>query len=169
VPPLTIVLIGFMGTGKSVVGQRLAERLEREFVDTDERIAAAAGLAIPEIFAREGEPGFRERETAVVRSLAGRQSAVIGTGGGIVGREENTRLLRELGPLVCLTARPEVILERTRPWEDRPLLAGSKCPAEIVDRLLRQRAPLYAQADLVIDTSDLTVDQVVDEICRALT
>src|SRR4051794_3389152 len=101
-----------MGTGKSVVGQRLAERLEREFVDTDERIAAAAGLAIPEIFAREGEPGFRERETAVVRSLAGRQPAVIGTGGGIVGREENIWLLRELGPLVCLTARPEVILER---------------------------------------------------------
>jgi shikimate kinase len=166
--PSNIVLIGFMGTGKSVVGRRLAAGLDRCFVDTDEQIAAAAGRTIPEIFSVEGEAGFRERETAVLRSLTGISSTVIATGGGIMGRDENVALLRQIGPLVCLTARPEVILARTHPWEDRPLLAGVAEPAVAVDCLLRERASRYAMADLMIDTSDLTVEQVVDEICRVL-
>jgi shikimate kinase len=158
-----------MGTGKSAVGQRLAERLDWQFIDVDERIGAASGRSIPELFMLEGEEGFRSRETAVLRSLSGTQSAVVATGGGIVGRDENIQLLRKIGPLVCLTARPGVILERTRPWEDRPLLAGASSPAEAVDRLLRERASRYALADRTIDTSDRTVEQVVDEICRVLT
>jgi shikimate kinase len=163
-----IVLVGFMGTGKSAVGRELAARLERAFVDTDEQIAAAAAQTIPEIFASEGESGFRDRETAVVRSLLGHPTAVIATGGGILGRHENIQILRTIGPLVCLTARPEVILERTRPWTERPLLAGAAAPAELVGTLLRERATRYALADMTVDTSDLTVEQVVDEICRGL-
>ena len=88
------------------MGQRLAERLGRDFVDTDEQIVVAAGRSIPEIFRSEGEQGFRERETAALRSLSGLTGAVIATGGGIVGRDENVALLRAMGPLVCLAARP---------------------------------------------------------------
>jgi shikimate kinase len=163
-----IILVGFMGTGKTAVGRELAARLERAFVDTDERIAAAAARTIPEIFASEGEAGFRDRETTAIRSLLEHPTAVIATGGGILGRTENIELLQSIGPLVCLTARPEVILERTRPWADRPLLAGAAAPAALVDSLLRERASRYALADLIIDTSDLTVAQVVEEICRGL-
>jgi shikimate kinase len=167
VPPLNIVLVGFMGTGKTAVGQRLASHLGWEFVDTDEQIAAG-GRSIAEIFATEGEAAFRERETAALRSLSGRRSAVIATGGGIMGREENVKLLQALGSLVCLTARPETILERTRPWEDRPLLATAVSPADVVGQLLRDRAARYALAEHTIDTSDLTVEQVVETICRGL-
>jgi shikimate kinase len=162
------VLVGFMGTGKSVVGRRLAERLGRLFVDTDERIVAGAGRSIPEIFQSEGEQGFRERETAALRSLSDVTGAVVATGGGIVSRDENIALLRAIGPLVCLAARPEVILERTRPWHDRPLLAGAADPLGTVARLLADRAPRYALADLTIDTSEREIEEVVDEICRAL-
>jgi shikimate kinase len=167
VPPLNIVLVGFMGTGKSAVGQRLASHLVWEFVDTDERIAAG-GRAIAEIFATEGEGTFRDRETAVLRALSESQSTVIATGGGIMGREENVRLLQNLGPLICLTARPEIILERTRPWKDRPLLAAASSPADVVERLLHERGDRYALATLTIDTSDLTIEQVMETICRRL-
>lgn len=164
-----IVLVGFMGTGKSAVGARLAERLGWQFVDTDELISRQAGCSIREIFQRESEAGFRERETAALRSLAGVTGTAVATGGGILGRDENVALLRAVGPLVCLSARPDVILARTRPWQDRPLLAGSTDPLSTVERLLSERAPRYAMADIVIDTSDLPVEGVVDEICRALT
>jgi len=169
VPSSNIILIGFMGTGKSAVGERLAARLEREFIDIDRRIEEVAGHSIPELFRLEGEAGFRDRESQILRSLLGSQSAVIATGGGIMGRDENVRLLRALGKLVCLTARPEMILERTRPWEDRPLLAGAAEPAEVVSRLLRERAARYALAEQTVETSDLTVDEVVEAICRGLT
>src|SRR5436309_2631321 len=145
-----IVLVGFMGTGKSAVGERLAARRRCRFVDTDERIVAAAGRTIPEIFATEGEAGFRERETAILHSHAGAARIVLATGGGILGRDENLILLRALGPLVCLSARPEVILERTQPWQDRPLLAGADDPLGTVESLLAQRATRYALADLTV-------------------
>jgi shikimate kinase len=165
----TIILVGFMGTGKSVVGKRLAERLGRPFVDTDALIVEAAGQTIPRIFAAEGEAGFRERETAVLRDLASTDGAVVATGGGVLGREENVLLLRGMGPLICLTAHPERILERTRPWSDRPMLAGAADPRLAVEQLLGERAAHYARADFTIDTSDRTVEEVVDEICRVLT
>jgi len=163
-----IILVGFMGTGKSVVGKRLADCLNHDFLDTDDLIAAAAGRSVPEIFAAEGETGFRNRETAVLRTLVRVTDTVIATGGGILGRDENLALMRGLGPMVCLTARPAVILERTRPWENRPLLSGATDPAQAVERLLRERAPRYALADITIDTSDRSLDEVVGEICRAL-
>ncbi len=167
--PPNIILVGFMGTGKSVVGKRLAARLGRRFLDTDALIVSAAGQTIPQIFAAEGEAGFRERETESLRSLAGTSGAVIATGGGILGREENIALLRQIGSLVCLTARPATILERTRPWAERPILARAPDPPAAVEQLLAERASRYALADLTIDTSERTVDEVVDEICRELT
>src|SRR5437762_1116219 len=118
--PANIVLVGFMGTGLSVVGKRLAAQLGYQFVDTDEQIVAAAGRPIPELFQDEGEAGFRERETALLKSLAAAHGTVIATGGGALGRPENLTILRELGPLVCLAARPEIILSRTQPRESRP-------------------------------------------------
>jgi shikimate kinase len=163
-----IVLVGFMGTGKSVVGKRLATRLGWCFVDTDERIVQHAGCSIPELFQSEGELGFRDRETAVLRSLQGNIGTVIATGGGILGRPENVALLRQLGSLICLAARSEVILERTRPWENRPMLATAPNPRAAIERLLAERARLYGQADFVIDTSDRDVDAVVEELCRVL-
>src|SRR5438067_1084906 len=125
-----------MGTGKSAVGERLAARLGFRFVDTDELIVAAAGRPIPDIFATEGEAGFRARETAILRSQTGATGAVFATGGGILVRDENLTLLQTLGPLVCLSARPDAILERTRPWQDRPLLAGAPDPQRRVEDLL---------------------------------
>jgi shikimate kinase len=157
-----------MGTGKSVVGKRLAERLSWRFLDTDELVVEAAGCSIPDIFQTESEAGFRDRETAALRGLVGIADTAIATGGGVMGRDENVTLLRSFGPLICLTARPEVILERTRPWQDRPLLAASPDPLSAVERLLADRASRYALADRVIDTSDRSVESVVDEICREL-
>ena len=158
-----------MGTGKSVVGKHLADRLAWRFVDTDELVVEAAGCSIPEIFRTEKEIGFRDRETAALRALCGATDTVIATGGGVMGRDENVALLRAIGPLICLTARPEIILERTRPWQDRPLLASSPDPLATVENLLADRAPRYALADRVIDTSDDTVETVVDKICVGLT
>ncbi len=157
-----------MGTGKSVVARRLAERLDYTVVDLDAQIVVVAGKSIPEIFRDEGEAGFRHRETEAVRSLGHSTETIIATGGGVMGTDENVRLLGRLGTLVCLTARPEVILERTRPWAGRPLLAGSADPLERISFLMAARADRYALADVTIDTSSLEVDGVVDEICRAL-
>jgi shikimate kinase len=165
---MNIVLVGFMGTGKSAVGERLAVVLGWPFLDTDAVIEERAGCRIAEIFARAGEPGFRDQESAVVAEAAARDRAVIATGGGALGREENVACLKTHGRLVCLTARPEVILERTHPWGDRPLLATASDPRQAVERLLCGRAPLYALADLTIDTSDLTVEEVAGRILLEL-
>jgi shikimate kinase len=156
-----------MGAGKSTVGRVLAERLALPFVETDALIVEQAGRSIPEVFAAEGEPGFRDRETAVLRSLAGTRDAVIATGGGILGREMNRRLLRELGTVVYLRARPETILARLAadgPPESRPMLAGD--PQGRVRALLAERTPLYEQADLTVDTDGLSAEAVVHEIVR---
>jgi shikimate kinase len=155
-----IVLVGFMGTGKTAVGRALAARLGRTFVDTDRWIAEDAGLPIPRIFAEQGEVAFREREAAAIVRAAALSHAVIATGGGALGRSENVERLRATGILVCLTARPEVILARTRPWTDRPMLAGAADPAARVAELLAARETLYAQADFAVDTSDIHVSEV---------
>jgi shikimate kinase len=163
-----IVLVGFMGTGKSAVGRRLSTRLRRRFHDTDLWIARQAGATIPEIFARDGEAAFRDLETEAVRAVSTPSRLVVSTGGGVMGREENVRLLRQGGVLICLQARAEVILRRTAPWEGRPMLRSAPDPRLAVERLLAERAPRYALADWTIDTSDLSLDQVVDQICSEL-
>ncbi len=163
-----IVLVGFMGTGKSVVGRLLARRLHRRRFDTDAWVISEASIPIAEIFQRFGEEPFREMETMAAREAASPQRLVVSTGGGILGRDENLALLRSGGVLIQLCARPEVILERTRPWSKRPLLSGTDDPLRLIEELLAQRAPRYALADWTIDTSDLALPEVVEKICEQL-
>lgn len=163
-----VVLVGFMGTGKSAVGRALARRLRRSLVDTDAWITAEASMPIPTLFAEFGEKAFRDLETEAARHVSEPAGLVVSTGGGILGRDANVELLRAGGVLVCLSARPEVILKRTAPWENRPMLKTAADPAEAVERLLAERAPRYALADWTLDSSGLTIPQVVDRICERL-
>jgi shikimate kinase len=166
-----IVLIGFMGSGKTSIGRLVAARLGFQFIDTDAVIVERAGMPITEIFERHGEAWFREQETATLRSLSVVNRAVISTGGGIVGREENHTLLRALGLVVWLTASEEVIFERVSRNKKRPLLQTPD-PRATVRELLEQRRPLYeAVAQFTLETSTLaheaTASALVAEARRA--
>lgn len=162
-----IILIGFMGAGKSSVGRLLARRLGRRFVDLDCLIEQAAGLSIPEIFARYGEAGFRAREKAAVARAARLHNAVIATGGGVVLDPDNIRMLQRSGVLVWLTAKPETILERTSRNAGRPLLRCDD-PGSRIRQLLTEREPLYQVADYTVDTNLATPQQVVEQIMAQL-
>lgn len=162
-----IVLIGFMGTGKSVVGQRLAEDMGVQFVDTDQLIEKKEGLPVFEIFRRYGEGKFRSRERDVIREVSLASQSVIATGGGAVMDRENVKNLKRRGILICLTATPDVIVTRIGPVEQRPLLRRED-PISSVKELLAIRQPYYALAELTIDTSERTVDDVVTIIRRKL-
>lgn len=161
-----VVLTGFMGTGKTEVGRRLARATSRAFVDTDNLVEVAAGRSIPEIFATEGEAAFRAREREAVRQAMAVPDAVVATGGGALLDPESRRALLAAGPVVCLTATPEEILRRVGEASDRPLLAG----ADRDERLARIRALLdaretsYRLATHRIDTTGRSVDDVVGEI-----
>jgi len=164
---MKIVLTGFMGTGKTVVGARLAERLGLPFIDLDRLIEEGAGLKVAEVFASEGEAGFRRRERELIATLAHRRDCVIATGGGAVLDPENVQHLKMGGVIVCLRAEPGVILERVGTDDHRPLLEGQERLARIRE-LLEMRAAAYARADLSIDTSTSNVEEVVDQIVRHL-
>jgi shikimate kinase len=160
--PKNIVLIGFMGAGKSTVARRLEQILHYPLIDTDGHIEAAAGMTIAEIFAAEGEAGFRERESALLREIAasGIPRHIISTGGGIVVRPENRLLLRALGYVVWLRATEKVIHERTRHNRDRPLLYAED-PRRTIHELLTVRTPFYAEAaHLIVDTEGLSSEEV---------
>jgi shikimate kinase len=164
----SIVLIGFMGTGKSAVGRLLALQEGWPRFDTDEMIATALKMPISEIFTRLGEERFREEETAVLEKLEVVEPSIIATGGGAVMRPENVTRLRELGSIVCLTADPVTLLERLGRRSNRPLLQAEN-PAETMQTLLREREPFYQQAaDFTVDTSSLSHEQVAQSIRNAL-
>jgi shikimate kinase len=158
-----IILTGFMGVGKTSVGTRLARDLGFSFVDTDELIEEDQKTTITELFSTFGEPYFREVETRVLGQVLAGENQVVSTGGGAVIRDQNRALFRERGITICLTARPEVVYDRIRHETHRPLLQVPD-PLGRVRELLSAREPFYRQADLVIDTSDLTVDGVLAEI-----
>ncbi|MBI4340906.1 MAG: AAA family ATPase [Candidatus Omnitrophica bacterium] len=161
---MNITLIGFMGTGKTTVGKRLAKRLGWRFVDVDEQIETSAKKPVPRIFAEHGEPVFRRLEERIVRRLVRGDQQVIATGGGAFVDPKNRSRLRASGPVVCLTARPKIILQRLgRRIAARPLLQGGD-PLERIKTLLARRAKAYAKADAVIDTSDLSAEQVVERL-----
>jgi len=160
---MKIVLTGFMGTGKSAVGRRLAERLALPFIDLDDAIEASANMTIPEIFASEGEPGFRRREREIIAGMANRSGCVMATGGGAVLDPENLQNLRSGAVLVCLAAEPAVILQRLKDDAGRPLLQNPDRFTRIRE-LLEQRAAAYAQADLTIDTSTAAIEEIVERI-----
>ena len=159
-PSQHIILIGFMGCGKSTIGRILHRMLGDPLVDLDQLIEEKAGMAITDIFARRGEPFFRMLEAAVLQELAAPgPRKIVSTGGGIVTRRRNRALLRQLGFVVWLQAPVDAILERTRRNRDRPLL-NTENPREKVEALLNQRIPLYENtAHLAIDTSNLDAEE----------
>ncbi len=166
-----IVLIGFMGSGKSSIGRLVASRLGFQFVDTDALLVAREGREIAQIFASEGEARFRDLEASVLESLGTRTRCVISTGGGVILREENRALLRDLGLTVWLTASEDVIFNRVSRTNKRPLLQTAN-PRETVTQLLAARRPLYeAAAQFTVDTTALAhsaaADAVIAEARRA--
>ena len=163
-----LVLIGFMGSGKSSVGRELAKRWNFRFIDTDAMIRHKYDLSIPDIFAIHGENFFREAEYQALVRLRGISSTIIATGGGIVIQPRNLPLLRILGPVVWLCADQTTILDRVGKSAHRPMLNQAD-PEESVTRLLNERAPLYQKAaDLRIETSGLTHREVADRVVFGL-
>lgn len=158
-----IILIGFMGTGKSSIGKLLAQKLKWNFVDTDSLIGKSAGMTISEIFTKNGEPKFRDMETNVLQKVLFKENQVISTGGGIVLREANINEMKRNGVMIALSASPEIIFARTRHRKTRPVL-GDKPTLGRIKEILNFRAPLYAQADYCIDTSTLSKDKIVTMI-----
>jgi shikimate kinase len=164
----SIVLIGFMGTGKSSVGRRLASVTGWPRFDTDQLIATALGMSITKIFAQLGEEEFRDQETLVLQQLDAGRPSIIVTGGGVVLRPKNVARLNELGTVVCLTADLSTLLKRLARRSHRPLLE-TEDRAATVKMILREREPLYAQAaDFTVDTSSLSHDQVAQSIQSSL-
>ena len=160
-----VVLTGFMGTGKTTVGRILADRLGYGFVDTDEVIESRAG-PIPEIFERQGEPGFRELERAVARELAGRAGLVISTGGRMMLDPECAACLEPEADVVCLTADTDIIIERIGDTAQRPLLDGPDA-SERVRELLDDRADGYGRFASV-DTGGRSAEEVADAVMSLL-
>jgi shikimate kinase len=165
-----VILTGFMATGKTEVGRRLARVLGRPFVDIDGLVEAAAGRKVADIFAADGEVRFRELERAAVAEACQVPDAVVATGGGTLLDPDNRRRLAAAGPIVCLSAAPEVIARRVGRGASRPLLAtrnGGVDRLARIQALLAERAPAYALATHTVDTSGLGVDEVVERV-RAL-
>lgn len=157
-----------MGTGKSSVGRRLAHVTGWPRFDTDQMIATALGMSITRIFARLGEEEFREQESRALEKLDSLQPSIIVTGGGVVLRPRNVARLHELGTVVCLTANLSTLEKRLSRRSHRPLLQTEN-RTETIQTLLRERQPLYEQAaDITIDTTSLTHDQVAQSIKESL-
>jgi shikimate kinase len=168
-----VVLIGFMGSGKTTVGRLVARQLGWKLVDTDALLTRIEGRSIPEIFATDGETAFRERESQVVLGVCAGERQVIATGGGVPLRADNALALREAGRVVWLTARPEIVVRRTiKRASERPLLIDTDNKEEPLARVLRmmgERGPVYQRlAELVVDTSDRPPATVASEIIRRL-
>ena len=161
-----IVLVGFMGAGKSSVGRRLEKSTRLPRFDTDEMVASHFGLSVPRIFEVHGEDAFRDAEGEVLHRLDSREPSIIVTGGGIVLRTTHRELLRRLGTVAYLEADEETLFERISRRATRPLLR-TEDPRAAMKELLRRRLPLYEEiADFRIDTSRLTHDEVCELILQ---
>ncbi|GAB6156849.1 shikimate kinase [Desulfotomaculum varum] len=162
-----IVLIGFMGTGKSTVGRALAKRLGYRFIDTDYAIEQITGLTVEQIFRKHGVKRFRGEEVLLAKKLAAQEKLVIATGGGMVLDPENVKMLRQNGFLVCLAASPETICRRVRNKRTRPLLAKGNLQQRVAE-LLEERKGAYQIADLTVNTDDKSPEEVVNIIYQNL-
>ena len=158
-----IVLIGFMGTGKTSVGQRISEKLQMPIVDTDTIVETDNQMIIGEIFDRYGEDYFRDLENAAVHKASKYTNHIISTGGGVVLRIENLNLLQENGLLFCLRATPEEIFKRIKDESHRPLLKDPNPPNKI-RRLLQKRQAQYQRIEHQIETTDLSIEEVTNQI-----
>ena len=163
----SIVLVGMMGAGKSSIGRRLAGELGIVFVDADAEIEKAAGMSIPEMFDFKGEEYFRSGEARVIARLLDCGPQVLATGGGAFMNAQTRGLVRDKGVSIWLKADIEVLLRRVKRRNDRPLLRDSD-PAEALTQLLEQRDPVYAEADLIIQSRDVPHETIMTEIITAL-
>ena len=165
--PRTVALVGLMGAGKSSVGRRLAQSLDRQFYDSDDEIEIAAGLKIPEIFSIHGEAEFRRGEHKVIERLLGYPPHVLATGGGAYLDPETRAIMREKAVTVWLSADLETLWKRVRKRSHRPLLKTEN-PKDTLTKLFNERAPIYAEADIVIESSEGPHSQTVCDILSAL-
>ena len=164
----TIVMVGMMGAGKTAVGRALAARLGVPFLDSDHEIETAANMTIPEIFARDGEAFFRQKESQVIARLLDEARGVLSTGGGAFLSEENRRMISERGVSVWLKADLDVLWNRVRHRDTRPLLKTPD-PYQTLKALYEARVPFYARADLVVDSDAQTsIEGMVDKVLAAL-
>jgi shikimate kinase len=165
--PRTVALVGLMGAGKSAIGKRLAARLGLPFVDADDEIERAAGCTIAEFFERRGEAEFRAGERRVISRLLAGPPHVLSTGGGAYMDPETRALMRERALTVWLRADLEVLYDRVKRRGHRPLLSNGE-PKEILARLMTQRYPVYAEADLIVESTaqpaDITTEQVIEAL-----
>jgi shikimate kinase/shikimate kinase/3-dehydroquinate synthase len=162
-----IVLVGLMGAGKTTVGRRLAEKLGIPFVDADHEIELAAGKRISEIFADHGEAYFREGERKVIARLLESGAQVMATGGGAYMNEETRRRIREAGISIWLRADLALLMKRVSRRSDRPLLNNDD-PSAVMARLIEQRYPTYASADITVDSRDIPHTSIVKDVIKAL-
>ncbi|OGW75271.1 MAG: hypothetical protein A2Z72_00915 [Omnitrophica bacterium RBG_13_46_9] len=160
-----IVLVGFMGTGKTRIAKMLSERLNMDYVSTDDLVEEKEKTPISEIFSKKGEDYFRRAEKYAVKKASLMENIVLDTGGGVVIDPENVENLKKNGVVICLWAEPEIILERTKRYAHRPLL-NVDSPLGKIKELLAIREPFYKRAGYHIDTSKMSAEQVADEIER---
>jgi shikimate kinase len=163
-----IILIGFMGTGKTTIGRLLANRLGRPFFDSDKKIEYENNMTVPEIFTVYGEMYFRQKERAVIAKLSRYNNVVIGTGGGVVLSTESMSRLKRNGVIIALTASIKTILERTGRRNNRPLLGNTEQREQMIRKLLTERIELYQEADYSVDTTNHSPQQVITEIMAFL-
>jgi len=163
----SVVLIGLMGSGKSTIGRRLAQRLGIGYIDADAEIEEAAGCSIEDIFTFHGEEAFRDGERRVIKRLLDGPAHVLAAGGGAFMDERTRATMADRATTVWLRADIEVLVRRVRRTDSRPLLRGGD-PHEILAKLKEEREPFYAQADLTVDSDDGAADNVVDDIVRKL-
>ena len=166
-PSRPLVLVGLMGVGKTTVGRRLARRMNIPFVDADTEIEKAAGCSINDIFEFHGEATFREGERRVIKRILEGAPKVISTGGGAFIDPETRSRIRSKALSIWLRADLETILKRVKRNNNRPLLTGAD-PGTTLRRLMAERDPIYAEADLVVDSGDTAIDKVVDTILDSL-
>jgi len=162
-----IIITGFMGTGKSVVAKELARKLKMEFIDMDRIVEERHGMSISNIFDRCGERYFREQENKLVKELSRKENIVIATGGGTLLSSDNTRILSQKGNVICLYADPQVIYNRVKRKNGRPLLNGEKI-LDKINHLLKERKKIYDNIKWKIDTTNFTPREVVDKIINLL-
>ena len=164
---MNVVLVGYRGTGKSVVAQQLAARLGLKVVSLDEELQRKAGKGIPEVVQERGWPGFRDLEEEVVRAFAAQDGQVIDCGGGVIEREANFDTLRAAGPVVWLKASPQTIVNRIAGDDQRPSLTGTKSFTDEIVEVLQRRTPLYQRiAHHTVDTDARTIEEVTSEVCK---
>ena len=164
---MNIIITGFMGSGKTTIGRKLAKLIEYSFVDTDSEIEDDQGCSVSEIFKYGGEECFREMETRLLEKLKNIDNSVIATGGGIVLSEENRKMLKGIGKRVYLRVPEEELARRLKNDRNRPLLMNNN-PEIAVQGMLKERGLLYEQAECIIDTTQRSPHQIATEIAKKL-